>query len=202
MSPDPSFAEWVARIRSGDADAAEQLFKRYEMLVRVAVRHRLTDPKLRQQFGSDDVRQSVMASFFVRAAAGQFDLETPQKLVALLTQMARHKCDEQIRWHRQGKRDVRKLVGNASDATGPVVADDAPTPSQIVSARELHAELVKRLGPEDQDLVRRRAAGQGWNDIARDLGGTPQKYRMRLQRAIDEIAPALGIVPYVEEGDE
>jgi hypothetical protein len=34
--------------------------------------------------GLDDICQSVMASFFVRAAAGQFNLERPDELIRLL----------------------------------------------------------------------------------------------------------------------
>src|SRR5262245_19448533 len=65
MPDDDSFAGFIQRIRAGDARAAEELVRRYESDVRVAVRARLTDPLLRRQLDSLDVCQSVFASFFV-----------------------------------------------------------------------------------------------------------------------------------------
>ena len=85
----PTFDDWMARVRAGDAVAAAELVGQYERAVRVAVRVRLTDPKLRRQFDSLDVCQSVLASFFVRAATGQYDLDRPEQLVGLLLDMAR-----------------------------------------------------------------------------------------------------------------
>ena len=81
---DTPFAEFMGRIRAGDARAAEDLVRQYESAIRVAVRTRLTDPKLRRQFDSMDVCQSVLASFFLRAARGQYALDEPEQLVKLL----------------------------------------------------------------------------------------------------------------------
>ncbi len=52
---------------------------------------RLTDPSLYRLLDSMDVCQSVLLSFFVRAAAGQYDLEQPQELLKLLVVMAWNK---------------------------------------------------------------------------------------------------------------
>ena len=32
-----------------------------------------------------------------------------------------------------------------------------------------------------------------WNEIAAELGGTPDGHRMRLTRALDRVAPELGL---------
>ena len=53
-------------------------------MVRFEARLRLTDPRLRRQYDSLDICQSVLASFFVRAAAGQYDLDRPEQLLKLL----------------------------------------------------------------------------------------------------------------------
>jgi hypothetical protein len=55
VSDDSLFSEFLLRVRAGDAAAAEELVRRYESAVRVAVRVRLTDPALRRQFDSVDV---------------------------------------------------------------------------------------------------------------------------------------------------
>src|SRR5579872_6883251 len=99
--PDTSFAEFMSRVRSGDAQAAEALVRRYESAIRVAVRTRLTDPALKRHFDSVDVCQSVLASFFVRAAAGQYDLNDPSQLVGLLVRMAQNKLAGRARFYRR-----------------------------------------------------------------------------------------------------
>jgi hypothetical protein len=85
MGDNVQFNELLQRVRDGDAVAADELVRNYESAIRVAVRIRLSDPALRQQFDSMDVCQSVLKSFFLRTAAGQYDLRDPAQLVALLT---------------------------------------------------------------------------------------------------------------------
>lgn len=188
---EPTFADWIARVRGGDADAAAELVRRYERAVRVAVRVRLTDARLRRQFDSMDVCQSVLASFFVRAAAGQFDLAEPGQLVSLLVKMARNKLSVQVRKHGQLKRAVGRVVQDG-DAAG-LVADTHPGPVTVASAKELLANLLGRLAPDERDLADRRALGHGWVEIAAALGESPQAVRMRLSRAIARVSPDLGL---------
>ena len=80
MSEGASFGELISRVRAGDALAAAEVVRRYEPALRRAVRARLRrDPRLCRLLDSVDVSQSVLASFFVRAALGQYDLTTPDR---------------------------------------------------------------------------------------------------------------------------
>src|SRR4051812_2155900 len=111
--PDPSpFAEFVARVRAGDARAAEELVRRYEPLIRREVRLHLEDRRLGRVFDSMDVCQSVLKSFFVRTAAGQFDLDDPTQLVRLLVTMTRNKLASEARRQHRQKRDNRRAEGD------------------------------------------------------------------------------------------
>src|SRR6516162_3956600 len=110
MSETAPFADFLRRIRAGDARAAEELVRRYESAIRLAVRTRLTDPALKRHFDSVDVCQSVLASFFLRAAAGQYDLKDPSELVALLVRMAQNKLAGRTRFHRRQRRDAGKVT--------------------------------------------------------------------------------------------
>ena len=74
-------------------------------------RVRLTDPRLRRVLDSMDVCQSVLASFFVRAAAGQYDLDDPSQLIALLVRMAQNKLAGQARFHHRERRDAGQAGG-------------------------------------------------------------------------------------------
>src|SRR5271165_5358652 len=112
---DNTFADFLLRIRAGDEQAAVELVRRYESAVRVEVRMRLADSRLRRVLDSMDVCQSVLASFFVRVAAGQYDLERPEQLVRLLVSMTRNKLASAARDQHRQRRDQRRVVGDAAD---------------------------------------------------------------------------------------
>jgi RNA polymerase sigma-70 factor (ECF subfamily) len=185
-----SFAELVERIRNGDQQAAEELVRRYEPAIRRAVRFRLTDPRLGTAVDSMDICQSVLASFFVRAASGQYELNRPEDLHSLLMAMARKKLAMQARRQRAQRRDNRRNAVLADAADLPAAAS---TPSQQVAARELLAEVHKRLSPEERQLVEWRQQGMEWTAIAAQLGTSAEAVRKRLSRALDVIAADLGI---------
>jgi RNA polymerase sigma-70 factor (ECF subfamily) len=69
----------MQRIRDGDQQAAVELVGQYELLIRREVRLRLEDRRLYRLFDSMDVCQSVLGGFFLRAAAGRYDLERPEQ---------------------------------------------------------------------------------------------------------------------------
>src|SRR5262252_1078687 len=97
MPEAPTFEELIRRVRAWDQEAAAELVRRYEPAIRRAVRFRLASARLGNLFDSMDVCQSVMRSFFVRAASGQFSMDTPEQVLALLTAMARNKLATQAR---------------------------------------------------------------------------------------------------------
>ena len=70
------FAGFIRRIRAGDEQGRE-LVERYEPVIRREVKMRLRDPRLYRRLDWTDICQSVLASFFVRAASGQYDLDQP-----------------------------------------------------------------------------------------------------------------------------
>src|SRR3954454_24985367 len=108
MDDEPSFAEFLRRVRAGDDSAAAELVRRYEPALRLEIRLRMGDPKLRRLLDPADVCQSVLGSFFVRAALGQFDLDRPEQLMGLLITMARNKVALQARRQRTQRRDNRR----------------------------------------------------------------------------------------------
>lgn len=191
------FSDLLRRVRGGDARAAEELVRLYEPIIRVTVRTRLTDPSLKRQFDSVDVCQSVLASFFVRAAAGQYDLREPAQLVALLVRMARNKLAEQARFHSRRRRDARLADGSPLDVPSP-----APSPSEEVLARDLLAALYARLTDDERLLAERRSAGYTWVEIAAELGGTAQARRKQMARAINRVAPEIGLDVFEDGADE
>jgi RNA polymerase sigma-70 factor (ECF subfamily) len=186
------FAELIGRIRSGDARAAEQLVRQYEPLIRRAIRVRLEDHRLRHVFDSMDVCQSVLASFFLRTAAGSYDLQQPQDLVRLLVRMAQNKLAEAARRQYRQKRDRGRTVG-ASDTLLERIALSDPTPSRVIEGRELLQQFLSQMSAQERELVQLRGQGHGWPEIAKRLGGTAQARRVQLARAVKRVAAALGV---------
>jgi RNA polymerase sigma factor (sigma-70 family) len=185
------FQEWMVRVRAGDVDATRELVRRYERSIRVAVQFHLTTPGLRRQFDSMDICQSVLGSFFFRAAAGQYDLQSPEQLVGLLVRIARNKLNEQIRCQKQLKRDIGRNEPMPIEET-PIVSHDSRAEEQI-EARELLDRLYARLTPDEHAVAALRSLGMTWQEIAQSLDQTEQAVRMRLTRAIDRVAGQLGL---------
>ncbi len=115
MSESPSspesFQTLIARVRSGDEQAAAELVRLYEPAIRRAARVRLLDTRLNRLLDSMDICQSVMASFFVRTALGQYELETPDQLLKLLATMTRNKLANQVKGHGQGPARLSPALG-------------------------------------------------------------------------------------------
>ena len=124
MADDNTFADFLRRVRAGDEQAAAELVSRYESAVRVEVRMRLADSRLRRVLDSMDLCQSVLASFFVRAAAGQYDLERPEQLV------------------RRAKRTQRRLVYPGSSDGAPTRAAVSPNEPDAARAKRTTARAI------------------------------------------------------------
>jgi len=131
-----------------------------------------------------DVCQSVFASFFVRAAVGQYDLGQPAQLLRLLTAMARNKLVNEMRRRR------RDLASRDSNLASLASAEAAQADKQV-AARDLLEVFRSRLSPDERALADRRAAALEWQDIARELGGTAEGLRKRFARAVDRVAREL-----------
>jgi RNA polymerase sigma factor (sigma-70 family) len=199
-SPD-TFQELIARVRAGDEQAAAELVRRYEPAIRRAARVRLVDTRLNRLLDSMDICQSVLASFFVRAALGQFELETPDQLLRLLATMARNKLAAQAKRHGAARRDFRRVAADPGDrddeagAGAERIAGSDPTPSRDLAARELLEEAVRRLSPEERRILDCREQGGQWAQVAAELGSSPEALRKRLARAVDRVAHELGLDP-------
>lgn len=189
---DDGFADLWTRVRAGEPQAANQLVRLYEDEIRRAVRIRLTDPAMRSTLDSIDICQSVMANFFVRAAAGQFDIQSPDQLLRLLITMAKNKITDHARKHHAARRDTRK-----NDPAGGVkldaVAATADSPSEIVANKDLLRSFLGKLTPEERALAEAWSAGEGWAELAAKTGESPEALRKRLSRAINRVADEMGL---------
>jgi RNA polymerase sigma-70 factor (ECF subfamily) len=188
---DNMFQQLMQRVRSGDQEAAAELVRLYEPTIRRIARVRLADAHLQRQFDSMDICQSVLGSFFVRAALGQYELTTPDQLLSLLVSMSRKKLIDLTRRAGAARRDYRRLEKGAPDERQCVAGELSP--SQQVAGEELLVEFRKRLSEEERRLADQRAAGHDWNQIAVTFGGSPEALRKQLARAVDRVSCELGL---------
>lgn len=186
------FRDLIRRVRAGDESACETLVRQYEPLIRREVKLRLEDQRLRRSFDSQDVCQSVLASFFVRSLTGDYDLQDPAKLLALLVSMTRNKVASAARGQNRLKRDQRRQLSlDAED--GPVALDRGASPSRIVAASELAQLAREALGEEERQMADFRSEGLTWPEIAERMGGTAHARRVQFSRAADRVAQRLGV---------
>jgi RNA polymerase sigma-70 factor (ECF subfamily) len=192
MSDQGTFAAFMHRIRAGDEQAAVEMVRRYEPLIRREVRLSLTDRRLARLFDSMDVCQSVLKSFFFRTAAGQYDLDTPEQLQRLLVMMARNKLASAARSQFRQRRDLRRAAGGAAEQLEGVAANTS-SPSEEVAGRELVERFRQSLSEEERQIATLRAEGLAWAEVAARLGGTSQGRRIQLARAVERVARELGL---------
>ncbi len=194
-----TFADFLRRVCAGDESAATELVQRYEPALRLEVQFRMTDPKLRRLLDPADLCQSVLKSFFIRVTTGQFELDSQEKLLALLRAMARNKIAHEARKQKAQRRDMRRDVSLGE--RGVFATDPSPSPSRLAIGRELLDAFQSRLSTEERRMADLRSAGHDWAEIAADLGGTPQARRKQMSRAVKRVSEELGLDGTSDEDD-
>lgn len=184
------FQNLIGRVRQRDSEAARELVERYEKVIRRVVRINLRDARMRRILDSSDVCQSVLASFFVRTALGQYELDTPEQLINLLSTIARNKLTNQVHRLRAQRRDIRRNTG-IDNGMGLIAR--ASDPSDQASACEILHEVCSRLDPQERYLAEQRSLGRTWPELAGEMGGTDVALRKKLTRALDRVMSELGI---------
>jgi RNA polymerase sigma-70 factor (ECF subfamily) len=186
-----AFRLLIRQVRAGDQDAATALVQAFEPEVRRVIRLRLTDPRYRRVLDSADICQSVLANFFFRAAAGQFDIDSPKQLLKLLATMAKHKLLNQVERLNAQRRDARRQI--VDDEALASVAAAEETPSRVIAAAELLQQAREAMTVEERRLYDWRAENRGWDEIAALVQSTPEAVRKRYERVMDRIAHALRV---------
>jgi RNA polymerase sigma-70 factor (ECF subfamily) len=184
------FADLIGRVRAGDTRATAELMRDYEPYLRMAIRVRLKDPKVRRILDSGDICQSVMASFFLRAAHGEYDLNNPGQLIRLLVTMGRNKLVAQVEKERAQRRGGAALPEPLPE--GNLVADD-PSPSDQVAFEELQARFRSRLTPLELRIAELRGQDRSWAEVAAEVGGNADGVRIGYTRSLNRIVRELGL---------
>lgn len=167
---DPSFlADLVQRHRLGDPEAAGQLFAYYaQRLGRLAEQH--LSRKLAGRVESEDVVQSVFRTFFRRAAAGEFRIDSSAQLWQLLVRITIRKARGLGRYHTAAVRDVALEQPEALNDAVLELATHEPSPEDAAVLMDHIEVLLKGLPSAYCQVLEMRLQGYSAAEIASRLG--------------------------------
>ena len=163
--PTDSDAALLGRYRQGDEDAAAVLYRRYAARLRAVARAQCP-ADLAARVDADDIVQTAFASFFRRAAAGEYAAagEDVWKLLVVITL---HKARSAGGYHRARKRDVRATdrgSGLLARAALRQQAEQALTDLQL-----LVSEVLERLPAQHRQIAQLRLQGFEVAEIAEQV---------------------------------
>jgi len=182
----------MQRARQGDATAADELVRRYEPVIRRAIRIRLVEPRLQRYLDSSDICQSVIRRALGALGDETLPAENPRQLVAWLIRVAHNRFNQALRRLRVVENHLDEAAQEAADkAGGPADTSQA----ERMANRELVELVCSRLNAEERDIAERYSLGESWETIASALGGKPDALRKRFFRALQRAAGELGLGP-------
>jgi len=133
---------------SGSDTAAQELFERYEPVLRRAIRMKL-HAKVRSKFDSMDFSQDVWASFFAEPAEKRI-FKDAEHLVNFLTKIARNKVAEAIRQRMiLQKHNVNReqSLDDSRFFDKEALVSDQPTPSHMFMTNEDWSAFLSKQPP-------------------------------------------------------
>ena len=181
MSTDESSKMLLARFRDGDSQAAREVFDRYVSRLLSLVRRRIS-PQLQRRVDADDVVQSAMRSFFVRAANDDYVLQRAGDLWRLLAAIALSKLRRQVEVHTAAKRAVAKEqhATGSSDRLA-VAADREPLPDEEATLLDELKQIMQASNSAQREALQLRLAGETIESIALSMGRSQRTVRRLLQ---------------------
>jgi RNA polymerase sigma-70 factor (ECF subfamily) len=175
-----SFAEFLARLHSGDDAAARELFGRFtHQLITLALRH--IGAGLRHKVDPEDVVQSVYKSFFVRYGAGNLDLVNWNSLWGLLTLITVRKCAERAAYHRaECRAAAREVPSPKQEEAAPWLEPlgREPTPLEAAVLSETVEQLFAALDRDDRPILELSLQGHTTREISERLGRAERTVRL------------------------
>lgn len=178
---EPSDAELVARLRTGDAVAFDLAYARY---------HRRIYAFLMRMLLRREIAEDLLQETWIRFARGALDLRDDARLGAWLFRVARNLALS---------RERRRSIEEDAEAWLTALGFDAPaTPLDGAMAADLRRGIelaLAALPPRDRELILLVAVdGLEPKEVAEVLALRPEAVRKRLERAREKMHVLLGQV--------
>lgn len=175
--------ELLRSIQAGSPSAADELFAKYVPRLQALVRSRL-GASMTRRFDSDDVIQSAMRSFFVRAADGTFSASDSGDLWRLLATITMRKLSRATARHCAAKRDARRTTDVDTHGSGGSAFEvREPTPADAAAASEELVWLMRSVDRESRLAIQMRLQGCEFQEIARCLKRSERTVRRWMEEA-------------------
>ena len=173
---DPSDADVVARVLSGDREAFGLLIRRYQPgLVRFATR----------MLGSQDVAADAVAESFIRAYRHLASCREPARLRTWLYRIVANRCKSYL---------TRRPIADVPLDDAPPVADPADNEAALERAEQvaLVGRVLARLPPEKREaFLLKHVEGLSYQEMSAVTGERIPTLKMRVHRAREALLQAL-----------
>ena len=177
-------ASLIRKAQQNDAQAFEELFKRYEQKVLGFIRDALPDaPDI------EDIKQRVFFKAWQQRGSfrGEGKRGKPAKFSSWLIGITEHECSK---WKRSLARQKKRIVGSTDETTtteeGEELKYDAPDPSpspvEQASFHELQQKLqeaISQLAEPIRWVVSLKMLGKSDEDIGKELDIPPETAKSR-----------------------
>jgi RNA polymerase sigma factor (sigma-70 family) len=180
----------LERLARGEMDAAAEVYRTFEPVLRVMVRRRLS-PRLRAKFDSKDVVQSAWADVLRGFRAEGWRFSDREHLRAYLARVTYNHLVNCCRRHTLTVEHEQPF----SDDEQPGLPPSAqPRPSELAQADELWELLVGLCPPAHRDLLQLKRQGFALAEIATRTGLHESSVRRILYDLARRLAAARGEV--------
>ena len=181
MATADTFSSLMARLRSGEDAAAQEVFERFAGRLVALTRGRF-NRLLARKVDPEDVVQSAFKSFFVRHRAGKLEVGDCDGLWNLLTLITLRKCADRAEYFRADRRDAaREATGPAGGDATPdawlVALDREPRPEEAASLAETVEHLFRDLSAHERPILELSLQGYTASEISVRLGRAERSVR-------------------------
>ncbi len=182
MDQEPEI-DLIARVRSGDQDAASELYGRYvSRLLRIVFRQ-IDSSSVAARLDPEDVVQSAVWSFVRRLREGEFKFDDEEDIWKLLTTVVLNKTRNQIERNLAARRSVnRESRVEDRDLEEQTLRrlQMQPSISDALAFRETLQQLFAKLDTTDATVLQMRLEGYSQQEIADELDLAARTIRRRL----------------------
>lgn len=171
-------------LEKGESRAPDEIFERYVHRLIGLVRRRVS-PRLQRRVDAEDVVQSAMRSFFIRAGKGDFVLQRAGDLWRLLATIALNKLRRQIEHHQAAKRSPAKEAHDS--ATLNQLQQETPSPAEQAALLEAVEQVMQQSSPLQREVLQLRLAGETIDEIAAAVNRSQRTVRRLLQQCRESL---------------
>lgn len=181
-------AELLDRWKSGDEQAAQEIFDRYLSRLTALARTRLS-PRMARRVDPEDIVQSAYRSFFRAAADDRYVLERSGDLWRLLAAIVMNKLHGQVEFHSAQKRSIKVEEsmmsggkdGNSRPMINPEAFVKAPSATEMLGITEELELVMSELPAAHRRILELSLQGHDVSEIAADIERSERTVRRALE---------------------